>query len=183
MTTLRLHITGAACSGVTTLGETLAAVLGAAHVDSDDFYWMPTDPPFSTKRAPQDRVRLMADALGEEGWVLSGSLMGWGDSLVEGADLIVFVDTPTALRMERLRRRERERFGERILPGGDMHAIHTDFVAWAERYDDPNFAGRSRARHEAWLGRQSAPLLRLDGREEPRSLAERVLAAASPRER
>ena len=97
-----IYITGASCSGVTTLGSGLASALGARHVDCDDFYWYPTNPPFSTKRPPADRVRLIKEALGEDGWVLSGSFDGWGDTLIENVNLIVFVYTPTPIRMERL---------------------------------------------------------------------------------
>ncbi|MFR2746779.1 MAG: hypothetical protein ACLTBB_07805 [Roseburia hominis] len=50
-------------------------------------------------------------------WVLSGSVTGWYDELVSVFDLIVFVYVPTDIRMERLRRREAERYGDAILPG------------------------------------------------------------------
>ena len=36
------------------------------------------------------------------------------------------------------------------------------FLAWAERYDDPAFTGRSRALHERWLAQRSSRILRLD---------------------
>jgi len=56
---LRIYITGASCAGVTTLGHTLASLLGLSHLDVDDFYWLPTNPPFTTKRAPNERVILI----------------------------------------------------------------------------------------------------------------------------
>lgn len=160
---MRIYITGASCAGVTTLGHHLATRLGMRQVDVDDFYWMPTNPPFTTKRPPSDRVSLMQQALGDDGWVLSGSCMVWGDALIADADLIVFVATPTPVRLERLAVREKARFGDRIAPGGDMHAIHVAFREWASQYDDPDFSGRNRAWHEAWLSQQTASVLRIDG--------------------
>ena len=53
---MRIYITGASCAGVTTLGHNLATRLGIRQVDVDDFYWMPTNPPFTTKRPPSDRA-------------------------------------------------------------------------------------------------------------------------------
>jgi hypothetical protein len=50
--------------------------------------------------------------------------MGWGDALINDADLIVFVATPTSVRLERLAAREKALFGDRIAPGGDMYEIH-----------------------------------------------------------
>lgn len=77
---MRIYITGASCAGVTTLGRHLATQLGVGHVDVDDYYWMPTNPPFTTKRPPADRVSLMQQALGDAGGVLTGSCMVWGRS-------------------------------------------------------------------------------------------------------
>lgn len=159
----RVYITGAAGAGVTTLGQALAARLAIGHVDIDDHYWVPTDPPYMVKRSPQERVRLIAQALDGGGWVLTGSFIGWGDALVGDVDLVVFVHTPTPVRMARLLDRERARHGARIEPGGDMFRIHAAFRDWASHYDDPDFAGRNRAKHEAWLKVQKAPVLRVDG--------------------
>ena len=177
----RIYITGASCAGVTTLGAALAARLGVPQFDVDAYYWLPTDPPFTQKRPPQERVRLIAADMAEaekangRGWVLTGSFDGWGDALIEDVDLIVFVTTPTPLRLERLKARERQRFGDRIDPGGDMHEIHTAFADWASRYDEPGFSGRNRARHEEWLATQSAPILRLDGSRSVEELVEGVV--------
>jgi adenylate kinase family enzyme len=161
---------------VTTLGRELAQLLAVPHLDVDDFYWLPTDPPFTTKRAPEERVRRIQENQGSSGWVLTGSFDGWGDVLIGDVDLIVFVDTPTPIRMERLVAREKKRFGDRIMPGGDMYEIHTAFRDWASKYDDPAFSGRNRARHEAWLSQQNVPVLRLDGRRDVNDLSATVLA-------
>jgi adenylate kinase family enzyme len=173
----RIYITGASCAGVTTLGKALADRLAVAHLDVDDFYWMPTDPPFTSKRHPDERVRLIRERQGKGGWVLTGSFDGWGDALSDEADLIVFLATPTPIRLKRLIARERARYGDRIAPGGDMHEIHVTFRDWALKYDDPAFSGRSRARHEAWLSRQTVPVVRLDGTRPIDDLATDVIAA------
>lgn len=159
----RIHLTGASCSGVTTLGKALATNLALPFVDTDDHYWAPVDPPFSVKRAPEARLASMKENLGRGDWVLSGSCGMWGKEITDQADLIVFLYTPTDIRMKRLRTREAARFGDRIKPGGDMNRIHEAFAAWAQSYDDPSFDGRSLAGHEYWLSRQTAPVLRLDG--------------------
>lgn len=161
--TRRIYITGASGAGVTTLGKTLSGALQVPHADVDDFFWLPTDPPFSQRRRVADRLNLLQRALGDDGWVLSGSFDGWGEPLLERVDLVIFVTAPTGIRMARLRARERARFGNRIDEGGDMAATHTGFMAWASRYDDPNFYGRNRARHEDWLDSIPYPVLRIDG--------------------
>lgn len=176
---MRIYITGASCAGVTTLGRHLATQLGVQHVDVDDYYWMPTNPPFTTKRPPADRVSMMQQALGDAGGVLTGSCMVWGEALVANAELIVFVATPTPVRLERLAARETQRFGDRIAPGGDMHQIHVAFREWASQYDDPQFSGRNRAWHEAWLSQQTVPVLRIDGMKRPEQMVADVVHALS----
>jgi len=51
-----VHITGASGSGTTTLGRALAERLGWMHLDTDDFYWLPTDPPYREKRPAETRL-------------------------------------------------------------------------------------------------------------------------------
>lgn len=173
----KIHLTGASCSGVSTLSLELSKALGLTLVDVDTFYWMPTDPPFSVKRPPEKRVSLIQRRLRlAEGWVLAGSLVGWGDVLVENVDLIVFLHVPTPVRLRRLDAREKRRHGDRILPGGDMHEAHLAFRDWASCYDDPNFNGRTLAQHERWLNARSMPVLRLDGEESTTSLARSIVA-------
>lgn len=178
----KLYLTGASCSGVTTLGAVLAERFGWPQFDVDTYYWLPTDPPFTTKRAREDRVVLIEEKQAQTPcWVMTGSCLGWGDALIAPVDLIIFLTTPTPIRLQRLDKREKERHGARILPGGDMHEAHLAFRDWASRYDDPDFSGRSLASHESWLADQSAPVLRLDGVQPSADLADRVAAYLASR--
>ena len=106
MVTGRIHITGASGSGTTTLGAALAETFGCPHHDTDDFYWLPTDPPYREERDPVERLRLIDQALRDApAWVLSGSIGGWGEPLTALFDAVVFLTVPTAARIERLRAR------------------------------------------------------------------------------
>jgi adenylate kinase family enzyme len=160
-----IHITGASGSGVTTLGRALAARLGAAHLDTDGFYWLPTDPPFHERRALPDRLEMLeqAFAAADHGWVLSGSLDGWGNVFIPRFSIVLFVYTPHGIRMARIHAREIERYGDAVEPGGAMYEQHLEFLAWADGYDQGGQTGRSLPRHEAWLKTLPCPVLRLDG--------------------
>jgi adenylate kinase family enzyme len=174
----RIHILGASGSGVTSLGHALAAALAMPHHDTDDYYWLPTNPPFREKRPPAERLRLMRDVfLDRADWVLSGSLDGWGDPIIARFDLVVFLSTPTPTRMERLRARELRHFGaEAIAPGGWQHEHYTAFIEWASHYDDGSRTGRTRQRHEAWLAALPCRVLRLDGARPLAELAGEIVA-------
>jgi len=165
MQSRRIHIMGASGSGVTTLGRALADRLALPHHDSDDYFWLPTVPPYQTQRPRQDRLRLMAEVfLPRADWVLSGSVVGWGDDLIVYFDLVVFVQTSREVRLQRLRAREAAHFGrDAVAPGGWRHDETESFVEWASHYEDGTREGRSLAKHEAWLATLPCPVLRVDG--------------------
>ena len=177
---MRVHIVGASSSGTTTLGAALAERLGGAHLDTDTFFWEATDPPFTTKRPEAERVALMeAEMAGRSSWVISGSLMGWGDSFIPRFDLAVFLQVPPGVRLARLMERERTRYGAAIEPGGAMHAQHLEFLEWARGYDVPGFAGRSLERHLAWLAELPCPVIRIAGTPRPEESLACVMHALS----
>lgn len=149
-----IHITGASGAGTSTLGAALARALGGVHVEADDHYWLPTVPPYIHKRAPAERLAgLLAVLDAHPVAVLAGSVVGWGAALEDRFDLIVFLTLDAALRVARLRERETARLG------------HADpaFLAWAAQYDDGPVAGRSLAKHLAWLAERPCPVLELRG--------------------
>lgn len=161
----QVHITGAAGSGASTLGRSLAERIGATYLDSDDFFWAPTERPFTRKRPVEERLSLLVAAQigAPNGWVLAGAVEGWGEIALEGLDLTIFLRTPTPIRLARIRRRESEKFGDRIRPGGDMQVNHAEFLKWAASYDEPYFRGRSLQRQLDWLSDRPEPVLELSG--------------------
>jgi adenylate kinase family enzyme len=161
----RIHIVGASGSGTTSLAAELAGRYGHRQLDTDDFYWRRTDPPFREKRPPEKRLAALRTTFREaKRWVLSGSLCGWGDPLIPEFELVVFLLVPTPVRLARLRAREIERYGRQaIAPGGALHEAHVEFLEWAGRYDTGDPEMRSRAMHEAWLAALPCSVVRLEG--------------------
>ncbi|MEM8782341.1 MAG: AAA family ATPase [Planctomycetota bacterium] len=175
----RIHIFGASGSGTTTLGSHLSERLAGRHLDTDSYYWLDTDPPFTHKREPAERVAMIRrDTRGAIHWVLSGSLCSWGDPLLRDFSLAVFLYLPHELRMARIASREKARYGSRIQPGGDMHAAHVQFMDWARSYDEAKAPTRSLDLHEGWMRRLPCPVLRLDSRSPVEELGTKVLEHA-----
>ena len=159
-----VHIFGGAGSGTSTLGRYISSVNGWFFMDTDDYYWEDAAVPYTVKRDIPDRVRLMTEDIEKhENVVISGALSGWGDVLIPYFTLAVRVETDAAVRIERLRKRERDHFGSRIDPGGDMYDNHREFIEWASQYDEGGLDIRSRARHDEWQKLLQCPLLEVDG--------------------
>lgn len=180
----RIHITGASGSGVSTLARDLATRLSSQMFDTDDFYWLPTDPPFHEKRPIPDRLRLMDEVfLPRRDWILAGSLHSWGAPVMDRVTHVIFVTLDSAQRVARLRARERQRLGDRIRPGGDLEHEFRGFLDWAASYDDPDGPGRSRASHEAWLSTLQQPVIRLTSDRATTALADQAVAALDAADR
>lgn len=148
----RIHILGASGSGTSTLGAEISKVFGFTHLDTDNYYWLPTNPPFTMPRELEERIALMEkDIISAEKVVITGSLCGWGDVFIQYFDLVVHITTPTGVRVGRLEKREYQRYGKRILPGGDMYNDHIEFIKWAKAYDFGDLGMRSKTLHKEWL--------------------------------
>ena len=174
----RVHILGAPGSGTTTLGAALARERGWPLLDADVFYWDQTDPPFQRARDPAVRdAMFQAQLEGRRDWVFAGSALGWARPWVPLYELVVFLRLDPAIRMARLRAREVARYGERIAPGGDMHAASAEFLEWAARYDMAGHEQRSLVAQEAWLDTLRVPVLRLDSAAPVPALLRSVLNA------
>lgn len=179
MTARRIHILGASGTGTSTLGRALADAWSVPFHDTDDYFWQPTEPPYTRPRPSAERLALMQTMfLPHRAWLLSGSLMGWGEPVLPHLDLAVFLTLDPVTRLERLNRREANRYGaQAIAPGGPYHAGFGTFMAWAAQYDhdDPGFKGRGLSRHRVFLATFPCRVLELDAAMPVADLTRRVL--------
>ena len=170
--TLRIHVTGASGSGTSTLGAALATALNGTHLDADDYFWLPTSPPFTTQRDSAERLaQLLRDLRAHRVAVVAGSVAGWGAELEDSFDLIVFLYLDATTRLERLRQREAQRFG---------HA-NPAFLEWAAQYDTGTLPGRSLQRQRDWLAARSCRCMELSSEVPVNRLVAAVLQALPER--
>lgn len=158
----RIHIFGASGSGTTSIAKSVCDSIKYSHFDSDNYFWLPTSDHFTVERPQEERIPLMENDLSNyDSWILSGSLTGWGDALIPFFDLVVFVYVPQEIRMERLKKREYERYGDDILSGGKRHEGNKVFLEWAASYDTGTRSGRSLSKHEKWLEQVECQVIRI----------------------
>ncbi len=150
---LRILITGASGSGTTTLGKSISEIADWQMVDTDDYYWHPTIPPYTKKREKRLRNSMLLQTLDQGDSVVSGNITHWGVELEGSFDLIVFLYLDTSIRISRLRTREQRELGK----------VDEDFIQWASEYDEAPSYGRSLAKHEEWLSTRTCPVLRIEG--------------------
>jgi adenylate kinase family enzyme len=151
---MRVLVTGASGSGATTLGRALSRELGVGFFDVDDYFWLPTEPPYQQQRTPVARVSLLvADLAKVPHSVTAGSVINWGGTLENSFSFIVFLTLPAELRLARLREREIARFGR----------ADAKFLDWAAQYDTGSLDVNSRTGDEKWIAQRLCPVLRIAG--------------------
>ena len=128
---------GSAGSGKTTLGKMVADRLGFPYFDLDDYIWREdTDKPFTVMYKREEKIsRLMSDISKGEVFVMAGSMDSFHAPFVPLFDLAVHITASVETRIARINMREYERFGSRILEGGDLVENHQKFLDVVARYD------------------------------------------------
>lgn len=162
---MRIHIFGASGSGVTTLGKALSEKLNIEYFDSDDFFWLKTHTPFTERQNPEIRNTLVSDKLHTaKNWIFGGSIIHWGENIFPAFDLIIFLYLPPKIRMERLKNRELERYGNEIITNPERARKFQEFMDWANDYDhNTGIANRTLKAHLEWLSTMNIPFIEISG--------------------
>lgn len=159
---------GAMGVGDTTLGKEIANRLQFPHIDLDDYHWRwDTEIPYTVFRSKEERTKDIMEAISKHShFIMSGSMWSIRKTFEPMFDMAVFITAPAEICAERIRSRSISRWGNRVLPGGDMYItneINRDYLSFAKSYDTDMFPKMSRAQHEQWIKELPFPVLRADG--------------------
>ena len=157
---MRLHLFGASGSGVTTVGQQLSQHINLPYFDTDSYHWVPTYPPFTIKRSPEERHSwLVNDLAKQDSWILGGTIYNWGEYWRSAFDLAVYLWLPATIRLQRLHEREKARgpLTKTALTQSEY------FLDWTAHYDQGDLPGRSHIRHQRWISELTCPILRIEG--------------------
>jgi uridine kinase len=147
---MKIHLLGPSCSGTTSLGKLIAEKYHIPFFDTDDIFWIKTDPPFTTKREIDERIQILRELFSKnDSFVLSGSAIKWGDFMKEYLDIIILKYVDQENRIKRLMAREAKRYGDRINPGNDM-------------YESGGMEMRSRTSELAWIRDAKCKIIKLE---------------------
>ena len=161
-----IAIVGLNGSGKTTLGRVLSEKLGYFRIDVEDYYF-PAEGAFDKPRSRDEVERMMLADIGEhENFVLS-SVCADFESIEPFYELIVYLEAPKEERMKRIRQRSADRFGDRVLPGGDLYESEENFFAFAEK--------RTPEKIEKWCEKVKCPILRLDSTASTNNLVNHIV--------
>ena len=145
-------------SGKSTLGKMLADRIGYDFIDNEDLFFPKTDHAyaFSDLRSKDEVIRLLEEKIENNSRFVYAAVKGdYGKKLIESLECIVLIDVPKEIRRQRVRERSFSKFGERILPGGDLYDRET---AWFSLTDS-----RPEDYTTQWLETVNCPVIHVDG--------------------
>lgn len=156
-------IIGPSGSGKSTLGKIAARKLGYPYFDVDDYIWKQnTDSPYTQMYTRDEKIsRLSNDIAPYEHFVMAGSMSSFHYAFDEMFEMMVLLYVSPDIRIERVHKRAIERFGERVLEGGDMYEAHMRFLNDNRRYEEdgsPNMREQ-----KEWMENMSCEKIELDG--------------------
>lgn len=145
-------------SGKSTLGKALAQCLSHHFIDIEDLYFPKTNPDYlydSPRSRREVEPLLTAEIRGHERFVLAAVKADFGQGVPTFFQCAVFLQAPGEIWKERVRNRSFQKFGSRMLPGGDLYEREEQFFRMA--------ASRSEQDVQNWLHTLRCPVLCLDG--------------------
>lgn len=145
-------------SGKSTLGKALAEKLTFHFIDNEDLYFPKTDL-YYTYSSPRAREEVEKLLLGEikahENFVFTSVKGDYGEHICSFFRYAVLIDVPRDIRVQRVRDRSFQKFGDRMLMGGDLYEQEEKFFEFVE--------SRPENTVEEWIRSLKCPIIRIDG--------------------
>ena len=142
-------------SGKSTLGKVLAERLHFYFIDNEDLYFPKTDPIYiyAAPRTREEVKNLFFNEIkAHKNFVFSSVKGDYGESIYQYA---VLIDVPKDMRIERVKNRSFQKFGSRMLSGGDLYEQEQRFFDLVK--------SRAEDTVEKWVQSLNCPIIRIDG--------------------
>lgn len=145
-------------AGKSTLGKALAKELGYYFIDNENLYFPKNDSdyPYAVQRDRNEVSELLLKEIkAHENFVFTSVKGDYGEEICSFFRYAVLIDVPKEIRMQRVKRRSFEKFGNRMLYGGDLYESEKRFFDFVETREEDTV--------EKWLKTQNYGVIRIDG--------------------
>ena len=153
-----IQICGLNGCGKSTLGRALAERMDFHFIDNENLYFSRNDKdePYTNPKSRTDVERLLIEEVSKHpNFVFSAVKGDYGKDIIPMYNYVVVIEVPKEIRSQRVRNRSYQKFGNRILMGGDLHNQEEAFFQMVDSREDDYIAD--------WLQKVSCPIIRVDG--------------------
>lgn len=140
------------------MGKALAEKLHFYFIDNEDLYFPKTDPNYmyaSPRTREEAKKLLFREIKAHENFVFASVKGDYGEEIYPFFQYVILIDVPKDIRMERVKKRSFQKFGNRMLPGGDLHEQEEGFFEFVK--------SRAEDTVKEWVQLLSCPIIRIDG--------------------
>lgn len=145
-------------TGKSTLGKALAEKLHFYLIDNEDLYFPKTDTSYiyASPRTRQEVEKLLLKEMKEHENFIFASVKGdYGEAVYPFFQYAILMDVPKDIRIKRVKNRSFQKFGNRMLSGGDLYEREERFFDFVQ--------SRAENTVEKWIQSLSCPIIRIDG--------------------
>lgn len=144
-------------AGKSTLGKALADRLNYRFIDNEDLYFPKIDPDYmyAAERTREEVEELLLSEIKAYKDFVFASVKGNYEKALPFFNYAVLVSVPREIRLRRVQKRSFRKFGERMLPGGDLYERERSFFELV--------SSRAENTVEEWLRTFGGQVIRVDG--------------------
>ncbi len=145
-------------AGKSTLGKALAEKLHFYFIDAEDLYFPKTNPKYiyDAPRTRDEVEKLLFNEIqAHENFVFSSVKGDYGETIIPFFQYAVQIDVPKDLRIQRVKNRSLQKFGNRMFIGGDCYEQEERFFQLVNAKPE-NLV-------EEWVRSLNCPVIRIDG--------------------
>lgn len=153
-----IQICGLNGSGKSTLGKALAERTGFHFIDNENLFFVgrKTDEPYTNPNSREEVERLLMKEVSEYPNFIFAAVKGdYGKEILLMYSYVIVIEIPKEIRLQRVRNRSFQKFGDRMLTGGDLYKQEEAFFRMAE--------SRNNEYVENWVRSLKCPVIRIDG--------------------
>lgn len=154
----KIIVCGGNGAGKSTLGKGLAEELGWIFKDIEEYYFPAdnSDYHYSHARTREEVAkRLLVDMKKYDDLILASVKGDYGPEVLKLFTFAILIDVPRDIRMERVKTRSNQKFGDRMLPGGDLYEKEEHFFDMVQKRPEDYVT--------KWLDTVDIPVFRVDG--------------------
>ena len=153
-----IQICGLNGCGKSTLGKVLAEKIGFHFIDNENLYFSRTNTnePYTNAKSRIEVEKLLMDEVSNHpDFVFSAVKGDYGKDIVPMYNYVVVIEVPKKIRLQRVRNRSFQKFGSRMLMGGDLYSQEESFFQMVDSRQEDYI--------ESWLQKVNCPIIRVDG--------------------